>query len=80
MSAGRIHRHWCELAGHDWDCEGYALRTFSGRTYWTKCVCICGTAMTTRDHRDCPIELLPCPEHLAESLITGSEIQAAPDP
>lgn len=73
------HQHACDVAGHYWECDGYALRTFSGRAFWTKCICICGIAMTARDHRDCPIELLPCPEHVAASLTAESEREALPD-
>lgn len=76
----KTHRHWCDIAGHEWECEGYALRTFFGTTAWTKCICICGVAMTAGDHRDCPVELLPCSEHLGGSLIGESERDTLPDP
>jgi hypothetical protein len=80
MTPKQKHRHFCDVAGHCWECEGYALRTFSGRTSWTKCICVCGLGMTAGDHCDCPIELLPCPRHFAASLIGGSERDTLPDP
>ena len=47
------HRHFCDCAGHDWQCgEG--------------CHCICGFPMERHDHSNCPVELRPCPEHAVE--------------
>jgi hypothetical protein len=47
------HRHYCDFAGHDWQCGG-------------DCECICGLPMEGHDHSDCPVELRACPEHAAE--------------
>jgi hypothetical protein len=47
------HRHYCDFAGHDWQCsEG--------------CECICGLPMEGHDYSDCSVELRACPEHAAE--------------
>ena len=48
-----MHRHFCEIAGHDWQCRD-------------NCECICGLPMEGHDHSDCPVELRPCPDHPAE--------------
>jgi len=48
-----MHRHFCEIAGHDWQCSD-------------NCECICGLPMEGHDHSDCPVELRPCPNHPAE--------------
>jgi hypothetical protein len=46
-----MHRHFCEVYGHDWQCG-------------EDCNClVCGLPMNGFDHRDCPVELRPCPEH-----------------
>ena len=45
-----MHRHFCEIAGHDWQCSD-------------NCDCICGLPMNGNEHTDCPIELRPCLEH-----------------
>src|SRR5438045_7016957 len=47
------HQHFCYVGGHG---------------YWCRedCVCICGRQMNGNDHRDCPIELRPCPKHESE--------------
>jgi Calcineurin-like phosphoesterase len=41
---------------------------------------VCGLGMTTGDHPDCPIALLPCPKHLATSLVGGSKRDTLPIP
>lgn len=52
-----LHRHWCEVYGHYYDCRR------------EDCHCICGRSMQGPwDHSDCPVELKPCPEHLAEQI------------
>jgi hypothetical protein len=48
-----MHRHFCEIAGHDWQCGD-------------DCECICGLPMEGHDHSDCPVELRPCSKHNAE--------------
>ena len=45
------HRHYCDLAGHDWQCES------------RDCECICGVPMEGHDHSECAVELRACPEH-----------------
>jgi len=44
------HRHFCGIAGHDWQCSD-------------NCECICGLPMNGNDHSECPVELRECPEH-----------------
>ena len=46
------HRHFCDYAGHDWQCVG-------------DCECFCGLLMEGNDHGDCPVELRACPKHRA---------------
>jgi hypothetical protein len=36
--------------------------------------------MTIGDHSECPVELLPCPEHLNESLPDASPEHLPPTP
>jgi len=62
------HRHYCDFAGHDWQCsEG--------------CECICGLLMEGNDHSGCPVELRACPEHEAEAARSIAEALASePDP
>ena len=49
-----MHRHFCEVYGHDWQCG-------------EDCNClVCGLPMNGFDHSDCPVELRPCPEHKPE--------------
>lgn len=51
------HRHWCEVYGHYYECRR------------EDCRCICGRAMQGPwDHSACPVELRPCPEHVAEQI------------
>ena len=47
------HRHYCDFAGHDWQCAD-------------DCKCICGLPMEGNDHSHCSVELRACPEHAAE--------------
>ena len=46
-----MHRHFCDIAGHEYECSDES------------CGCICGIPMERGDHSDCPIELRVCPEH-----------------
>ena len=60
------HRHFCDVAGHWWECEGKALR---GDAEPSTCICLpCGRPLEGFDHSGCadPVELLACPEHLEE--------------
>jgi len=58
------HRHFCDYAGHYWECEGAALRPLSGNAGPSECICLeHQTSMEEGDHSNCPVELLACPEH-----------------
>ena len=58
------HRHYCDFAGHDWQCEG-------------DCECLCGLPMEGNDHGGCPVELRACPEHSAEQQQSIAEAMAS---
>jgi len=61
------HRHFCDFAGHWWDCGGTALRL--GETVPSVCVCPrCRLPLEGSDHRACeaPVELRACPEHVEQ--------------
>jgi hypothetical protein len=61
------HRHFCDVAGHRWECNGKAMR--SGDAEPSICMCIpCGLPLEGFDHSGChgPVELLACPEHMEE--------------
>jgi hypothetical protein len=63
------HRHFCDYAGHDWECDGFALRPLAGNTEPSECYCLRHQVpMEEGDHSRCPVELLACPEHLDEQL------------
>jgi hypothetical protein len=63
------HRHWCDFAGHDWECEGNAMRQFAQDSMPTLCMCIKhSVSMDDGDHSECPVELLVCPQHRHEQL------------
>ncbi len=58
------HRHFCDVAGHWWICDGRALRV--GDREPSVCTCLpCGLPLEGFDHRQChdPVELLAYPEH-----------------
>lgn len=62
------HRHYCDFAGHDWQCSG-------------DCRCICGLPMEGNDHSECPVELRACSEHSAENERNiAKETASEPDP
>jgi len=64
------HRHFCDFAGHYWDCEGAAVRPLSGNPEPTVCTCMNhGVSMEDGDHSECSVELIACPEHRAEQLL-----------
>ncbi len=83
------HRHFCDFAGHDWYCDGTALRPDAGDTKPSTCMCLVHhVSMEEGDHSHCPVELLACPEHLGEQQrimketaidITPSEDHASPE-
>jgi hypothetical protein len=63
------HQHYCDYAGHDWECDGTALRPLAGDTEPSVCICVMHQVpVIDGDHGDCPIELLACPEHRDEQL------------
>lgn len=55
------HRHYCDVAGHGWQCSN------------RDCVCICGVPMHTGDHRECPVELRACPKHHERPMIGSAQ-------
>lgn len=68
------HRHFCDFAGHYWECDGAAIRLFAGDSEPTACMCLKhGVAMEDSDHSECPVELLACPEHRDEQFKKMSE-------
>ncbi len=63
------HRHFCDHAGHFWDCNGTALRSLAGDTEPSVCTCSDHqVSMEDGDHSQCTVELLACPEHRDEQL------------
>lgn len=63
------HQHFCDVAGHEWECRGTALRHLRGDTEPSVCVCVIHrTELEYGDHSGCSIELLACPEHREELL------------
>jgi len=58
------HQHFCDVAGHWWNCDGQAIR--GGDTNPSVCMCLpCGRPLEGFDHSSCddPVELLACPVH-----------------
>jgi hypothetical protein len=75
------HRHFCDYAGHEWDCTGSALRPIAGHTEPSTCMCLRHhVPMEDGDHSECSIELLACPEHreaqLSEMRLSGPTMRA----
>jgi hypothetical protein len=63
------HKHFCEVTGHEWVCEGTAMRPLAGDIQPSICICgTCHVPMEEGDHSECMIELLACPEHMDEQL------------
>jgi len=61
------HRHFCDVEGHYWDCEGTAVRQLAGDSEPSVCMCIRHRVpMEVGDHSECSIELLACPAHREE--------------
>jgi len=72
------HRHFCDSAGHWWDCNGTALRR--GETEPSVCLCVaCGRPLEGFDHGECdaPVELVVCPEHQEEERRRMDEARKA---
>jgi hypothetical protein len=61
------HRHFCDYAGHYWQCDGAALRLADTEPSLCMC-CDHGLPMEDGDHSRCTIELLACPEHREAQL------------
>lgn len=71
------HVHWCDLGGHEWVCDGQALRPDAGDLVPSPCVCFkCELPMNEADHASCPIELIVCPEHMQEQHDLEAEADA----
>ncbi len=63
------HTHFCDYKGHEWQCDGKALRPLAGDTEPSVCLCPDhGVSMEDGDHSKCAVELLACPEHRDEQL------------
>ena len=61
------HRHWCDYAGHYWECDGAAVRLLAPEA--SVCVCLDhGVPMDEGDHSNCSVELLSCREHRDEQM------------
>ena len=65
-----MHRHWCDVSGHEWECHGTAFRPLRGDIEPTPCYCLQHQSQMEdgRDHSLCSIELLACPEHRDQQL------------
>ncbi len=60
------HLHFCDIAGHEWQCKGAALRPDAGDMEPSVCMCMMhGVPMGDGDHSQCPAELLACSAHSA---------------
>lgn len=58
------HKYFCEICGHEWECECVAVHEFVPEKFQV-CICkACQLPMDEGDHRDCPVQALTCPEHL----------------
>jgi hypothetical protein len=63
------HIHFCDYAGHEWKCNGIALRPLAGDSKPSVCTCLIHQVpLADGDHTTCPVELLACPEHRKEQL------------
>jgi hypothetical protein len=57
------HLHFCDLGAHEWECHGEAVRASTGEP--TRCICLaCANDLEAGDHSSCPVELIPCAEHM----------------
>jgi hypothetical protein len=72
------HSHFCDFAGHEWECTGTALRPLAGDTEPSVCMCAMHQVpLADGDHNECPIELLACPEHRDEQLRDMGELDSS---
>lgn len=63
------HKHWCGVTGHEWECEGAALRVFNGDTEPSVCMCaLHRVSFEVGDHSQCEMEILACEEHREQEL------------
>ncbi len=71
------HQHFCDVAGHWWECEGTALRP--GDKVPSVCMCLkCGVPLDFGDHSHDYVELLACPEHRKVAEAITAPHQAEP--
>jgi hypothetical protein len=71
------HQHFCDVAGHWWDCEGAALRL--GDKEPSVCMCLkCGVPLESGDRSHDYAELLACPEHRRVDKSSTAPRQAEP--
>ena len=47
------HKHFCDFAGHTWECEGSALRPLAGDT--EPSVCMCRTCQVPMEDGECTV-------------------------
>lgn len=78
------HRHFCDFAGHYWNCEGSAVRLFDHEA--SMCICLDHGVPREEegDHSKCSVELLSCPDHRDEQMLAmgyqpGDTIEPQPD-
>lgn len=72
------HRHFCDVAGHWWECEGKAPRL--GDKEPSACVCdACHAPLEQGDHSRWKnrVELVACPEHRDEERRRMEEARKA---
>ena len=71
------HQHFCDVAGHWWECAGSALR--AGDKEPSVCMCLrCGVPLEFGDHSHDYVELLACPEHRKVNAAITTPRQAEP--
>ena len=62
------HQHFCDVAGHWWECNGEAIR--DGHTEPSVCICGgCHLPLKDAEHSRCRsrVEVVVCPEHREEA-------------
>jgi hypothetical protein len=72
------HRHFCDVAGHYWECDGVRPGFFGAAP--SPCICFCGTSPEVGDHSDCPVELRACPEHKKYAMTGLPADESVPEP